>query len=143
MDQTTVTSAYRRQHAEITRLAGALLDLLYRPDAPSHILDARALLTALDTAVDHHLTLEDSILYPRLLAHADDGLRSAAAGCRDEVGGMHRVFRGYVDDWSDLPTMAGRFGTFRAETRAVLSRLDGRMRREREELFPVLDRLGW
>ena len=138
-----MTTAYRRQHAEIAHIAGTLLDLLRRPDAPARVFDARALLAALDDVVDTHLTLEDKGLYPRLLAPSDAELRAAARDCHDETGGLRRVFRGYMDAWTDVATIDGRFASFRAETRAVLSRLDSRMRREREELFPVLDRLGW
>ncbi|WP_029007448.1 hemerythrin domain-containing protein [Azospirillum halopraeferens] len=143
MTQEAVTGAYRRQHAEIDRLVASLLDLLNSPDAPQRLFDARALLTALDSAVDTHLTLEAQGLYPRLLAHADPDLRAAAARCREETSGLRPVFRSYVDEWTDISAIGNRFGTFRAETRAVLARLDSRMRREREELFPELDRLGW
>jgi len=131
--------AYRRQHGELQAAIGILSDLLRGPDAASRTFDIRVLLNDLSSKVSEHLTLESRDLYPRLLTHEDERIRRAAAELLDEAGGLDAVCAHYFSAWSNVTAIAMRFPTFRAETRAVLGRLQERMRREDEVLAPVLE----
>lgn len=131
--------AYRRQHGEIQAAIGTLSNLLRTHDAASRTFDIRVVLNELSSKVSDHLTLEDRILYPKLLDHGDARVRAAVEELRQELGGLHTVCDHYFKAWSNVTSIATRFPTFRSETRAMLARLEDRMRREDEVLRPVLE----
>ncbi len=131
--------AYRRQHGEIAATINTLSELLRDQDAVSRTFDIRAVLNELSSKLDDHLALEDRVLYPRLLEHGDARVRAAAAELQGELSGLHAVCDQYFAAWSSVSTIAARFHTFRFETRAVMARLQDRMRREDEELGPALE----
>ena len=131
--------SYRRQHGEIEAAIGTLSSLLRAHDAVSHTFDIRAVLNDLSLKLNEHLTLEDRVLYPQLREHGDARVRAAAAELQDELNGLHTVCDHYFRAWSSVTTIAARFPTFRAETRAVLARLQDRMRREEEAIGPALE----
>ncbi|WP_431854816.1 hemerythrin domain-containing protein [Azospirillum sp.] len=135
----TTHHAYRRQHGEIQAAIGALTTLLRAQDAASRTFDIRVALNDLSSKVSDHLTLEDRVLYPKLREHQDARVRAAAAELQDELNGLHTVCDHYFKAWSNVTSIAARFPTFRAETRAVLARLEERMKREDETLGPVLE----
>ena len=130
--------SYRRQHGEIQAAIGTLTTLLRANDAVSRTFDIRVALNELSSKVSDHLTLEDRVLYPRLREHQDARVRAAAAELQDGLNGLHTVCDHYFKAWSNVTAIAARFPTFRAETRAVLARLEERMRREDETLEKVL-----
>ena len=131
--------SYRRQHGEIEAAIGTLSTLLRAQDAVSHTFDIRAVLNDLSSKVNDHLALEDRVLYPKLREHGDARVRAAAAELQDELNGLHTVCDQYFRAWSSVTTIAARFPTFRAETRAVMARLQDRMRREEEAIGPALE----
>lgn len=131
--------AYRRQHGEIQAAIGTLSNLLRAQDAVSRTFDIRVVLNELSSKVNDHLTLEDRVLYPKLKEHQDARVRAAAAELQGELNGLHTVCDHYFKAWSSVATIAARFPTFRSETRAVLARLQDRMRREDEALGPALE----
>ena len=132
-------NVYRRQHGEIQAAIGALSNLLRAQDAVSRTFDIRVVLNELSSKVSDHLTLEGRVLYPKLREHEDARVRAAAAELQDELNGLHTVCDHYFKAWSNVTSIAARFPTFRAETRAVLARLEERMKREDEALGPVLE----
>ncbi|HYG86674.1 MAG TPA: hemerythrin domain-containing protein [Azospirillum sp.] len=135
----TSASAYRRQHGEIQAAIGALSDLLRAHDAASRAFDIRVALNDLSSKVSDHLTLEDRVLYPKLMNHDDARVRAAVEGLRGELGGLHMVCDHYFQAWSNVTAIATRFRAFRSETRVMLARLQEQMRREDEVLAPVLE----
>ena len=132
-------NAYRRQHGEIQAAIGTLSNLLRAQDAVSRTFDIRVVLNELSSKVNDHLTLEDRVLYPKLKEHQDARVRAAAAELQDELNGLHTVCDHYFKAWSNVAAIAARFPTFRSETRAVLARLQDRMKREDETLGSVLE----
>jgi len=132
-------NVYRRQHGEIQATIGALSNLLRAQDAVSRTFDIRVVLNDLSSKVNDHLTLEDRVLYPKLREHEDARVRAAAAELQDELNGLHTVCDHYFKAWSNVTAIAERFPTFRAETRAVLARLEERMKREDEALGSMLE----
>lgn len=132
--------AYRRQHGEIEAAIGALSSLLHAHDAVSRTFDIRVALNDLSSKVSDHLTLESRVLYPKLHEHEDARVRAAVAELQAELNGLHTVCDHYFKAWSNVTAIAARFPTFRSETRAVMARLQDRMKREDETLGPVLER---
>lgn len=90
---------------------------------------------ALTGELVRHLAREDSMIYPRLIA-GDDAASSAAA--QDVIA----EFQDLAADWTALAgaAAAGQIAAdpagFAARSRALLARLEGRIKRENELLYP-------
>ena len=90
---------------------------------------------ALTAELVGHLAREDSMIYPRLIA-GDDAASSAAA--RDVIA----EFQDLATDWTALTAEAAAGGIaadpagFTTRSRALLARLEGRVKRENELLYP-------
>ncbi len=82
-----------------------------------------------------HLAREDSMIYPRLIAGDDAATSAAARQVIDE-------FQDLAADWTALAADATPDGIaadlegFVARSRALLARLEGRVKRENELLYP-------
>ena len=100
--------------------------------APGAIHDAFATLTA---ELVGHLEREDSMIYPRLIA-GDDAASSAAAQQ------VINEFQDLAGDWTALAAdalpekIAADPAGFTDRSRALLVRLEGRVKRENELLYP-------
>jgi iron-sulfur cluster repair protein YtfE (RIC family) len=92
-------------------------------------------LAALAAELVAHLAKEDSMIYPRLIAGNDAATSAAAQAVIDE-------FQNLSADWTALITettpasIALDPAGFAARTRVLLGRLEGRVRRENELLYP-------
>lgn len=137
-----VTTTYRQHQAELASIITSLSELTSRQDAMSHVLDIVAMLNRLSAKVTDVLTLEDKVLFPRLLNHPDPQVREAAQRVLDEAGHLQPVFDDYFAIWSSPPAIVSRFPAFARETRMLLKRMKDRCRQEDEELFPLVDQAG-
>ncbi|WP_264664334.1 hemerythrin domain-containing protein [Azospirillum fermentarium] len=138
----SATTTYRQQQAELSAIMASLSELTSRQDAMSHVLDIVAMLNRLSAKVTDVLTLEDKVLFPRLLNHPDARVREAARRVQEEGGHLQPVFDDYFAIWSSPPAIVSRFPAFARETRMVLRRMQDRCRQEGEELFPLVDQAG-
>ena len=135
----TRTGAYRRQHAELIRLAGQLTARL-APEAPGW--DPRPAYDALGdlaSSLRTHLDQEDAELYPDLLRHPDPAVRDLARTFQDEMGRIHGDFEAVLGRWP-RPEALGEdpFG-FAVEALSMLEVLHRRIHLEDLELYPRVD----
>lgn len=134
------TTLYRHHHATVGQLVGRIDSLLA---APSPAANAAALATAvrdLFGVFTVHLSLEDSALYPRLLAHPTPALRATAARFQTEMGSLRARFDRYRASWPGPLAVSKDPETFVRETREVVTALKHRIAREDLELYDVIDR---
>ncbi|WP_286192371.1 hemerythrin domain-containing protein [Roseomonas genomospecies 6] len=134
------TTLYRNHHAAVGQLVERIESLLA---APSPAANASALATAvrdLFGIFTVHLSLEDSALYPRLLAHPTPALRATAARFQAEMGNLRTRFDRYRADWPGPLAVSKDPDSFVRETREVVSALKQRIAREDQELYDVIDR---
>ncbi len=87
-----------------------------------------------------HLDREDDIIYPQLVTHKVESVRAMAQLLKKRVGGLDRTFRSYVEDWSSASLVEKSPKKFIAETKGLLRVLKMRIKREDEELYPLVDR---
>ena len=74
---------------------------------------------------------------PPLAGGGSAPARALSERFADEMGGLAVAFTEYVEDWPIQRAMADWTG-FRARTRAILSTLGERIRREEAELYPLI-----
>ncbi|MDQ2104334.1 hemerythrin domain-containing protein [Azospirillum isscasi] len=134
------TTLYRTHHTTVGQLVGRIEAMLA---APSPTANAAALATTvrdLFGIFTVHLSLEDSALYPRLLAHPTPALRATAARFQAEMGNLRARFDRYRAQWPGPLAVSKDPDAFVRETREVVAALKQRIAREDLELYDVIDR---
>lgn len=85
--------------------------------------------------------MEQEALYPRLLASSSPAVAAKAKALYEELGPSYKAFFSFLGRWPDAPTIQADPESFCRETMMELSRLELRLRRENEELYPMVDAL--
>jgi hemerythrin-like domain-containing protein len=134
------TDSFRRQHQEIL---GLVTELKPRLDVTSLQRDAAPVATGLQrlaALLKAHLALEDSTLYPKLIAHADSEVAATARRYQQEMGGLQTAFSNYIERWPTAASIQQEPDLFLSQTQQVVAALLARVEREDSELYPMADR---
>jgi hemerythrin-like domain-containing protein len=99
----------------------------------------RVSLAQLGGVLNVHLAMEDGVLYPQLLQHAEPAVRSTAKRYVEEMGALRSSYNEYVKRWSTPAAIGERRVDFVRETGALIAALTRRMAREDDELYPLAD----
>ncbi len=135
------TARFARQHEQLQELSKVLLKTL---DTRTLTIDPGPARRALATFVGRlrvHAAMEQEALYPRLLASSDPAVAAKARELFDEVGTLYDRFFSFLDRWSDPEVIKANAEGFCRETMMELHRLSRRLRRENDELYPMVDAL--
>jgi hemerythrin-like domain-containing protein len=134
------TDSFRRQHQEIL---GLVKELQPQLDVVSLRRDAAPVATGLQrlaAMLKAHLALEDSTLYPKLVAHADPEVAATARRYQQEMGGLQTAFSNYIERWPTATSIQHEPDLFLSQTQQVVAALLARIEREDGELYPMADR---
>jgi hemerythrin-like domain-containing protein len=134
------TDSFRRQHQEIL---GVVKELQPQLDVTSLRRDAAPVATGLQRLaimLKAHLALEDSTLYPKLVAHADPEVVATARRYQQEMGGLLTTFSNYIGRWPTAASIQQEPDLFLSQTQLVVAALLTRIEREDGELYPMADR---
>jgi hypothetical protein len=132
---------FRRQHEDLAILAKELVKRLDTRVLGVDPSSARQTLAAFSGRLRVHAAMEQGALYPSLFAAADETVAKKAHELFSEVGTLYDEFFGFMGRWPDNAAVRADPEAFSRETMAILFRLGQRMRRENEELFPLVDAL--
>jgi hypothetical protein len=99
----------------------------------------RMLLASFSGALRVHVAMEDQSLYPRLLLHPDEQVRTEARRFLDEMGELRARFAEYQRGWPTAGAIAAAPERFISETRAILLLMHARMESENSTLHPLVD----
>ncbi len=124
---------YRDQH---DRLRAQATKIAQATGAAEH----RTLLAQLAGQLKMHLKAEDDALYPRLLTHADAGVRAKAKELQDSMGGIAAAFMAFYEKWIKTDAIAADLAAYRNEVGSFLDALARRMELEDRELYDLADR---
>jgi len=86
-----------------------------------------------------HLALEDSTLYPKLIAHADPEIAATARRYQQEMGGLQTALSNYIERWPIAASIQHEPDLFISQTQQVVAALLARVEREDGELYPMAD----
>ena len=136
------TTLYRDHHANVGQLVGRIEAQLASRSVETDPAALIATVRELFGIFAVHLSLEDSALYPRLLAHPDATLRGTAARFQAEMGDLRARFDQYRTRWPGPVAVAKDPAAFVRETREVVAALKHRIGREDRELYDLIDRAG-
>ena len=143
MQRMLLTANLRRQHEDLLGLADDLQRMLLDESAlPQVVGEVRKLVARITGKLRVHATMEEEVLYQRLLASADSAVRAVAQEFLDTYGTLMRDFGAYTSRWAVSDAIAAEPGVFARETSALLRVLAARVARENRELYPLADRDG-
>lgn len=127
------------------QLAGLMLDLvnsLQGFHGPDQAYSITVQLARLGKLLRVHLASEDEWFYPAMMA-CDQPLAAAlATDYRDEVGGIAEDVEAFLARWNGSRVIANGFERFRPQLVALLRKIESRIEREDDELYPLAMKLG-
>jgi hypothetical protein len=135
------TDRFSRQHEELNALAKTLLMTLDTRTLEIDPGPARKALAAFSGRLRVHAAMEQEALYPRLLASGHAPTVAKARELLNEVGDIYQLFFAFVEQFADGEAIRRDPEGFSRETMKVLHRLRLRMKRENEELYPLVNAL--
>ena len=139
--QGAVTQRFSRQHAELIDLAKELLKQLDTRTLARDARPARRALAAFSGRLRVHAAMEQDALYPRLLSSTDQQVAGKAQALLAEVGDIYQSFFEHLARFPDAPSIEREPEHFSRETMQFLHRLRLRMKRENDELYPLVEAL--
>ena len=132
-------ASYRAQHQRLLAMVKQLEDELERKATRGAELRKRV--STLVGKLSLHLAAEDEVLYPKLLEHSEERVRTLAQKYLDETGGLADDFRAYADRWPSPASIDANPIAFASQTRRILATLKKRISREDDRLFPLIEKL--
>ncbi len=87
-----------------------------------------------------HLKGEDEDLYPMLLDHKDEKVRSMAQDFITKMGGIKKVYSDYNDKWKTVAAIKDSPDSFISDTRGLIEALAARIEKEDNQLYALVDK---
>lgn len=135
------TQNFRTQHDDLLAIAGEISGHFNAEKLAQDASAVRSLLSKLLGKLAIHLSMEDKSLYPSLLNHADEEVKSLAQKFIDEMGGIGKVLDEYKHKWSSPIAIQSAPQDFITETEGIFSALAGRIDKENNVLYNKVDQL--
>jgi hemerythrin-like domain-containing protein len=131
----------RRDHANLLQLMERALLTLDNRKAADHetVLNS---LVSFEEALRIHLEIEDRILYPILMDHEDEEIRTLTGEYVKEMRSTFDSFRSFIPRWEVGGTSPPSRDVLTSELKDYASILMQRIRFEEEVLFPTLESLS-
>jgi len=130
-----------RQHKEVYTLVEEIRSY-DKTSAAEHAPAIAKSLAQLSGIIKMHLLSEDKFLYPALKQHADEKVRTTAVAFDEEMQALAKAFEAYKAKYIIASKIIQNTEEFLKETKAVFATLEKRMRKEDQELYPLLKTLA-
>ena len=114
-----ITDNLKLQHTDLLSIAAQMSELMTPEKLSNDAIEIRKLLSKLSGKLEVHLAMEDKVLYPRLIKHSDDNIRSVAQQFIDQMGGISSTFQQYKSKWYDIKAISQNATGFISETNGI------------------------
>ena len=139
----SATQRYRVQHAELIELVIQLASSVDDADLIQSPAEVREIISALAGKLSVHLAMEDKTLYPKLMVHSNLELRALSTRFAQEMGALADEFTRFNRRWLTADMIAKEPQVFVAQARQIIFALQTRIERENQELYVLIDELGY
>ncbi len=136
------TARFRTQHDELLAIVNDISGLLDVNALNQDASQARSLLSKLLGKLKVHLAMEDKSLYPQLISHDNDKIKSVAGQFKNEMSGIARSVEEYNQRWPTATSIQENASAFVRETSGLFNALGGRIDKENSVLYKLCDDLG-
>lgn len=133
------TDHLRSQHDEMVKIVQDVSSKLNVDYCKSNASDITRQLASLIGKLKIHLSSEDKVLYPPLLAHKDGKVKSTAESFMKEMGGIAPAVEAYFTKWMMATNVQKNPEEFIKETKGLFDALAKRIDKEHKDLYPLLD----
>lgn len=134
------TEKFRQHHDELVVLVGKIQKSL-SGNVAAEVENISTTLTTITGKLTVHLSMEDSVLYPQMIASPDAAISGAAKKFQTEMSGIKDVYVAFTKKWGKTAIAADTAG-FAKEFAGIAQALAQRITRENNELYPLADKLG-
>lgn len=134
------TEKFRQHHDELVALVGKIQKSL-SGNVAAEVENISTTLTTITGKLTVHLSMEDSVLYPQMIASPDAAISGAAKKFQTEMSGIKEVYVAFTRKWGKTAIAADTAG-FAKEFAGIAQALANRITRENNELYPLADKLG-
>ena len=135
------TKGFRAQHDDLLKVVTEISTHLNVNELSNDATEVRRLLSLLFGKLNVHLSMEDNALYPKLLEHSDERVKSMAKRYMDEMGGVGKAVNAYKDKWSTASLIQKNPSGFIEQTKGIFDALAKRITKENNELYKPVDEL--
>ncbi len=135
------TKTFRDQHDNLLKIASEISVHLNVDELLNDASEVRSLLSKLLGKLTIHLAMEDKALYPRLLEHSDERVKSMAKRFIDEMGSLGEAVNAYKNKWPSALPIQKDPSDFIDQTKGIFDALAKRIERENNELYKMVDEL--
>jgi len=129
----------RKQHKDLLALFTSLTDNLDEEISAEKAQSLREKISHLSSLLKEHFLLEDDFLYPTLKKRPQAEIRDLAYQFAIELGGIKNAFINYYEKYNTPERIAETAADFNSETKAIAIALSNRIKKEDNELFPLLE----
>lgn len=133
-----LVNRYKDDHEQLEKLTTKIYPYLNIKDVLSDTRTIKSLIDDLISALDIHLAVEDKSLYPLLLNHTNQEIKSTVQSFIDEMGEIRQTVLLYRRKWTSISKIQEEPNKFIGETSIILEALITRMNKENLELFTLL-----
>ncbi len=127
------------QHEELVNLVTEMVSIVTKDYIQNHYSKFVRKFLHLLSEIRIHLSLEDKILYPKLLNHENEKIRILAREFSDEMGGIIGDINTFKMDWVHLVKAPSNLDEFIKNINRIFNVLGSRIKRENEDLFPLIE----
>ncbi len=135
------TTRFRDQHDDLLKIASEISAHLNVDELSKDASEVRSLLSKLLGKLSNHLAMEDKVLYPKLLGHSDERVKSLANRFIDEMGGIGKAVNAYKSKWPSPLHIQKDPSDFIEQTKGIFDALAKRIEKENNELYKTVDEL--
>jgi len=136
------TKMFRDQHDDLLKAAAKLKAELNADKIGKDPAPAKSALAQLLGKLSVHLAMEDKSLYPALVKHPDQRVKSTADRFIGEMGAVAKVLADYQKTWAGEAALKQNPRGFVQQTGNILDALGKRIDKENGELYKLVDSLG-
>ncbi|HEV2044254.1 MAG TPA: hemerythrin domain-containing protein [Sphingomicrobium sp.] len=130
------------QHDALAGMMLRLVNLVQGFNGPDLAYPIAVQLAKLAHLLRLHLATEDEWFYPAMIGSGEPFAVSLATIYRNEVGGIAEQVEAFVAQWNSSVVIALGADRFRDEMLSLFHKIEDRIGREDEELYPLARLLG-
>jgi iron-sulfur cluster repair protein YtfE (RIC family) len=128
----------KRQHEEIAELIEKLASYKDNEKIKREAFPLSLTLGHLAGKISVHLSIEDKLVYPKLLAHENEIVREKSKQFSEEMGNIAAVFTQYKNKYNSATRISTEPAAFKQETEKIKDVLLRRVDAENNILYPLV-----
>jgi hemerythrin-like domain-containing protein len=140
-EEMSQTKIFRGQHDELLKMLSEISEHLNINELSNNADKTRSLLSELVGKLNVHLSMEDKVLYPDLLEHSNERIKSLAMRYIYELGGIMSSVNDFQKKWSSSLKIQQDPRDFVKHINNFFEALKKRIEKENSILYKALDEL--